>query len=188
MNFCLNYILLRHKKLFVAILSVTVFLIYVLCGCSNGEQDMTVTYLNNNYSSVYYWYPVNENYKSITVRVNDNDHDASLYSLSGHNLIRVKGDLAGELYFLSENEQIPDYKKAGKVDKIIISEFSGNEIVLKSNSEIKEWINIFLNAEDACLKDDVIGSINIYYKEFPAYQYIGNLCKNGAGQYTIALN
>lgn len=160
----------------------------VLCGCSNEQQALMVDYSGDSYVSVSNWYPIDEKYESITVKLEGKDYNACLYSLSGQNVIKVEGDLAGEIYFVSENVQLPDYKQADIVEKIVIDEFSGKETTAKDKNEILEWIDIISTAPPRSSKDEVIGSINIYYKDFPAFQYYGNLCKNKSGQYTIAVN
>ena len=179
---------MNFRKITAVILSLTLLILLNLCGCSREESQLEVSYGGRTYSTISNWYPINDDYKSITVKMDDSDCKANLYSLSGRNVIKIEGDLAGEIYFFPKNEELPNYKNIDNVDKIVISEFSKDENVIKDNSGIKKWLNIISTAETSSSKDDVIGSVNIYYRDFPVYQYLGNLCKNKNGKYTIALN
>lgn len=164
-------------------------LLFFVSSCSYNEDEITLIYKEKEYKSVLYWYPVSNDYKNIKVNINDKSQNAFLYSESGHNSIKTEGSFMGEMYFFPENEKMPDFKKADNINKMVISRFSGEEIIINNTVEIKNWVKTISNAPKCDKsKDNVVGSIDIYYSNFPAFQYLGNLWKNQNGEFTVEFN
>lgn len=176
------------KNKLIAIVCVVLCMVYLLCGCSGSKQEIQAIYMGKPYVQVNNWFPSVNHYEKIIVSIDDCDCNAYLYSQNEKFIIKVDGDLAGEMYFLSENEKHPTYQQVDNVEKIIISEFSGQETTVDDRAEIKSWIDNINTAKNRSLNDEAIGSICIYYKDYPAYQYVGNIYKNKSGEYTFELN
>ena len=180
-------------KNFITILLVSVVILFTLGGCSNPVSDVlndmdrtTITYNNEKYVATTDWLIDDSSYKEkviendgtkIHIWIYDNDKNVDFISDSG------------SLLYHKESSSYPE-NNYNSIESIELYNGDENKII-KDKTCIKNLlstINGKKNKNSSSKTDEVLYSISIHYKDYPASYSLGELVKCESGHYKIVDN
>ena len=170
-------------KKFITMFLVSVVILFTLGGCSNPVSDVlsdmdrtTITYNNEKYVATTDWLIDDSSYKEkviendgtkIYIWIYDNDKNVDFISDSGSLLYHKESIESIELYKGDENKIVKDKTYI----KNLLSTINGEK-----------------NKNSSSKTDEVLYSISIHYKDYPASYSLGELVKCESGNYKIVDN
>lgn len=180
-------------KNFITILLVSVVILFTLGGCSNPVSDVlsdmdrtTITYNNEKYVATTDWLIDDSSYKEkviendgtkIHIWIYDNDKNVDFISDSG------------SLLYHKESSSYPK-NNYNSIESVELYKGDENKIVKDKDyiENLLSTINGEKNKNSSSKTDEVLYSISIHYKDYPASYSLGELVKCESGHYKIVDN
>lgn len=180
-------------KNFITILLVSVVILFTLGGCSNPVSNVlndmdrtTITYNNEKYVATTDWSIDDSSYKEkviendgtkIHIWIYDNDKNVDFISDSG------------SLLYHKESSSYPK-NNYNSIESIELYKGDENKIIKDKTciENLLSTINGKKNKNSSSKTDEVLYSISIHYKDYPASYSLGELVKCESGNYKIVDN
>ncbi len=149
-----------------------------------NQNILIVVYNDVIYESVDYWFPLSKYERPIDVQ----DYEEPNWTMKGY-LYDDNKELflyADNLFFHRSDEALPYYQSAESIEKIVIRN-AGNdgEDIVMNGADVSAFITQISDYEETEEELDIkesVGIVEVYYKDYPACQWIGELIcvKNGS--------
>lgn len=169
------------KKLNIFLLIITIFLIFSAC---DTDSSVTLTYNNNEYSPTNCWYLIDDTHKPIEAFINNKKKAANLYTDSDGKFISAEIGF-GEILFHQKSDVLPSFEMPSSVEKIVIDFYDNNitDIILQENAaQLIEDIKKYDNKKQKNDKIINLGTVDVYYRDYPAYYFAGHIIKTPDGK------
>lgn len=187
--------MLRYKKWVILFL---ILIFYFMCSCSTTESQIILIYKNNEYSPVNHWYMIDEHGTEARAYVGSNtvnrvkeNATVLIYQDEQERFIYYQPPISGDILFHKNSDSLPSYSNNDIIDRIecIPCNDVDNPLIIP-----KDLLNVFTNIlllyenPKAITYKNIkanLGSVYIYYRDYPAYQFIGHIVKTSDGRYAF---
>lgn len=175
---------MRMKKY---IISAVLLLLFCGVSCSQKESKLILIYNDKVYEPVYRWYMIDEVYEVDKAYVGFEDKSDKkanstvfIYTNAEERFILSEGFI-GDIMFHMIEDPLPDYKDIDFVEKVAINLYSRDEkTLILEDEKMTDFLSFIATygVSDELIKAPIknnLAAIYIYYKDYPAYYFIGHL-------------
>jgi len=168
------------KRLFI----ILIILLTVLTACEAEDVEYKLIYNDSEYSSVYHWYMIDDSGMDVDVHTTTNTkiRKGQLYNDNEERFISFDSTM-----WHKDDDELPSYEQEERIQKIVIDFYDESEDIIIDNKNDIHGIVLDINSyQENKTKDpniESLGTIDIYYEDYPAYQFFGHLTQNEEGQY-----
>ncbi len=175
-----------------------VIALILLSACSLSELDrdsnLLLTYKNQEYISLRNWYMVDNEYYTVKAYVGTskassvkNNKTVCVYSGTDEKFILAEM-FPGDILFHKATETLPSFENIEEVEKITVNFYNKAALTLSEDSKHKfiSLLSTYQQSSELIKGKKAkkgLASIEIYYKNYPAYCFVGQLIETEDGEH-----
>ncbi len=182
------------RKVKILLIIITIIVCVTMCGCSNLFDNLLISmdrtsihYEGHQFNALLNWEMtepdnyikkiINNDNINLSIRLYKNDKNTDFIYCEDDSLLYHKAESD-----LPENKKDIEYLILGFIDRTL-------ELKIRDSSIIKEFNSLILqNSYSNIKRDNNIASLVIYYKNYPACYFYGNIVDDKQGAFWIELS